>query len=158
MAKSTSSILLATDFSDASNGATAYAFQLARALKSKLYLMHVVPASDIDVMMALQHHLESHISSEALVDAYYKDAERQLDQIVKQHRGQDLIQERLIVTGKAAEEIVSWAQSKEVEIIIIGTHGRSGIEHAFIGSVAERVIRHAQTAVLVIPSTSQPEV
>ena len=154
MSKSISNILVATDFSDASNRATAYAFELARALKSGLYLMHVVPASDVDVMVALQRHLESQINSEALIEAYYADAEKQLDAIVAQHHGHDLIQERLIVTGNVVDEIVSWAQGKKVDIIIVGTHGRSGLEHALIGSVAERVVRQAQTAVLVIPPTS----
>ena len=158
MIRSITSILVATDFSDASSNAIAYAFELTRELKSRLYLMHVVPASDVDVMMALQRHLESQITSEALIDAYYKDAERQLDEIMSHHDGQDLVAERLIVTGKAADEIVSWAQGKQVQLIIIGTHGRSGLEHALIGSVAERVVRQARTAVMVVPETSQPEV
>ncbi len=158
MSESISRILVATDFSDASDSATTYAFELALALKSRLYLMHVVPASDVDIMVALQHHLESQITSEALIETYYKDAEKQFDAIVTQHYGHDLVQERLIVTGRAADEIVSWAQAKQVQIIIVGTHGRSGLEHAMIGSVAERVVRQAQTAVLVIPKTSQPKV
>lgn len=154
MSKSISNILVATDFSDASNRATTYAFELARALSCRLYLMHVVPASDVDVMVALQRHLETQITSEALIEAYYKDAEKQFDAIVTQHHGRGLVQERLIVTGNAADEIVSWAQAKQVQIIIVGTHGRSGLEHALLGSVAERVVRQAQTAVLVIPPTS----
>lgn len=154
MSTSISSILIATDFSEASNSATTYAFELARTLKARLYLMHVVPASDIDMMIALQRHLESEITPETLTNAYYNDAEQQLDAIVAQHQGHGLIEERLIVTGKAADEIVSWAQAKQVQIIIVGTHGRSGLEHALIGSVAERVVRQAQTAVLVIPETA----
>ena len=154
MSKSVSTILVATDFSDASNRATTYAFELARALKSRLYLMHVVPTSDVDVMVALQRHLESEITSEALIEAYYEDAEKKLDAIVADHHGHDLIQERLIVTGNVVDEIVSWAQAKQVGIIVVGTHGRSGLEHALIGSVAERVVRQAQSAVLVIPPTS----
>lgn len=158
MSKSISTILVATDFSDASNSATTYAFELTRALGSRLYLMHVVPAADVDVMAALQRHLESQITAEALIEAYYKDAEKQLDAIVAQHHGHDLVQERLIVTGNVADEIVSWAQAKQVKIIIVGTHGRSGLEHALLGSVAERIVRQAQTAVLVIPPTPKTEV
>lgn len=153
MFKSVSNILVATDFSDASNRATTYAFELARALKCRLYLIHVVPTSDVDVMVALQRHLESEITSEALIQAYYEDADKKLDAIVTDNHGHDLLEERLIVTGNVADEIVSWAQAKQVEMIIVGTHGRSGLEHALIGSVAERVIRQAQTAVLVIPPT-----
>ena len=63
----------------------------------------------------------------------------------------ELLQERLIVTGQPAEEIVSWAAAKNVQIIIVGTHGRRGLERLLIGSVADRGLRQASCAVLVVP-------
>ena len=151
-------IMVATDFSAASQAATTYAFELTRALEAELYLIHVVPQADVDVLRALRHHLESQISSDALVETYYKNAEDQFDTIVDQNNGGDVLKERLIVTGQAADEIVSWAAAKQVQLIILGTHGRSGLDHVLLGSVAERVIRQAQTAVLVIPETPKSKV
>ncbi len=144
-------ILVATDFSDASEAATTYAFRLARTLGARIYLIHIVPESDVQVMVALRAHLQSHITPETLISAYYTDAEKRLSELVDTAKAKDLLQERLIVTGQPAEEIVSWAAAKNVQIIIVGTHGRRGIEHLLLGSVADRVLRQASCAVLVVP-------
>jgi nucleotide-binding universal stress UspA family protein len=147
-------ILVATDFSDASEAATIYAFRLARHLGVRVYLVHVVPETDVEIMMALRGHLQSHITPETLIETYYTDADKRLAEIVDNAEAGDVVQERLIVTGKPAEEIVSWAASKHAQVIIVGTHGRSGIERFLLGSVAERVLRQALCAVLVVPKTT----
>jgi nucleotide-binding universal stress UspA family protein len=56
------------------------------------------------------------------------------------------------VTGQPASEIVSWAAAKHAQIILVGTHGRSGLERVLLGSVAEHVLRLASCAVLVVPT------
>jgi nucleotide-binding universal stress UspA family protein len=144
-------ILVATDFSDASEAAAIYAFRLARTLGVRVYLIYVVPESDVQVMVALRAHLQSHITPETLISAYYTDAEKRLAELVDTANAKDLLQERLIVTGQPAEEIVSWAAAESVQIIIVGTHGRRGLERLLIGSVADRVLRRASCAVLVVP-------
>lgn len=144
-------LLVATDFSDASSAATTKAFALARALSARLYLLHVVPENDVLTMKALSGHLQSHITPETLIDTYYADAHKRLDTLVDQAKADDLIQERLIVTGDPAAEIVNWAAAKQVQLIIVGTHGRRGFEHLLLGSVAERILRRAPCAVLVVP-------
>jgi nucleotide-binding universal stress UspA family protein len=145
-------ILVATDFSIASEAATTYAFQLARALGVSVYLLHVVPESDVEVMMALRGHLQSHISREALIQTLYTEAEKRLAALVDNANAHDLVQERLIVTGQPASEIVSWAAAKHAQIILVGTHGRSGLDRVLLGSVAEHVLRLASCAVLVVPT------
>jgi nucleotide-binding universal stress UspA family protein len=144
-------LLVATDFSDASEAATAYAFQLARTLNAKLYLLHVVPESDVQVMRALRGHLQSHIEPDTLIQTYYADADKRLAQLVESAQAADLVQECLIVTGQPASEIISWASAKQAQIIIVGTHGRSGINRVMMGSVAEHVLRLATCPVLVVP-------
>lgn len=144
-------ILVATDFSDASAAATTYAFQLARTLKTKLYLLHVVPESDVQVMVALRGHLQSHIEPDALIQTYFTDAEKRLTELVEANQVADLVQERLIVTGQPASEIISTATAKHAQLIIVGTHGRSGLNRVMMGSVAEHVLRLAQCPVLVVP-------
>lgn len=144
-------LLVATDFSDASEAATAYAFQLARTLNAKLYLLHVVPESDVQVMRTLRGHLQSHIDPDTLVQTYYADADKRLSQLVESAQAADLVQECLIVTGQPASEIISWAAAKQAQIIIVGTHGRSGLNRVMMGSVAEHVLRLATCPVLVVP-------
>jgi nucleotide-binding universal stress UspA family protein len=144
-------ILVATDFSTPSEAATTYAFQLARSLGARVTMLHVVPESDVEVMVALRGHLQSPISREALIQTLYTEAEKRLATLVDNAKAQDLVQERLIVTGQPASEIVSWAIAKNAQIILVGTHGRSGLERVLLGSVAEHVLRLASCAVLVVP-------
>jgi nucleotide-binding universal stress UspA family protein len=145
-------ILVATDLSTASAAATTYAFQLARTLGACVYLLHVVPESDVEVMAALRGHLHSDISREALLQPFYAEAERRLAAMVDAEQAHDVVQECLVVTGQPASEIVSWAAAKQAQIIIVGTHGRSGVERFLLGSVAEHVLRLAACAVLIVPA------
>jgi nucleotide-binding universal stress UspA family protein len=151
------SILVATDFSEASEVATSYAFRLARTLAASLYLIHVVPESDVQVMTALRGHLQSHIDPDTLVQTYYTDADKRLSQLVETAHTADLVPERLIVTGQPASEIISWAAAKNVQLIIVGTHGRSGLNRVMMGSVAEHVLRLATCPVLIVPARQHVE-
>ena len=147
--------LAATDFSTASEPATTYAFHLARALRARLYLLHVVPEEDIRLITAIRPHLQSPVTPVTLTDIFYTEADKQLTKLIEDAHALDIVQERLVVTGEPAEAIMSWAAVKEVQLIILGTHGRRGIAHFFLGSVAERVLRQAPCAVLVVPPQPQ---
>ena len=146
-------ILVATDFSDASAAATAYAFSLARSLNARLYVVHVVPEDDVRVLTAICVHLQSEVTPAALVETLYAEADKRLAKLVQDAHATDLVQERLIVTGQPVAAIMSWAAAKQVQIIILGTHGRGGVTRFLMGSVAERVLREAPCAVLVVPAT-----
>jgi universal stress protein A len=148
-------LLVATDFSEASQAATTYAFRLARALRAHLYLLHVVPENDVRIMTAISQHLESSITPATLTEIFYTEADKRLAQLVEEAQATDIVQERLVVTGEPAEAIMSWAAAKQAQLILLGTHGRRGIEHFVMGSVAERVLRQAPCAVLVVPARPQ---
>jgi len=148
-------ILVATDFSDASAPATAYAFSLARALNARVYVMHVVPEDDVRVLTAIRPYLQSAVTPETLVDTFYTEAAKRLATLVEEAHATELVQERLIVTGAPAAEIMQCAAAKQVQLIIIGTHGRRGVTRFLMGSVAERVLREAPCAVLIVPAPPQ---
>jgi len=148
-------MLVATDFSEASASATTYAFSLARALNARLYIVHVVPEDDVRVIKAIRTYLQSEVTPEALVDALYNEATERLATLVEEAHATDLVHERLIVTGQPAAEIMRCAATKQVQLIIIGTHGRRGVTRFLLGSVAERVLREAPCAVLVVPTSPQ---
>jgi nucleotide-binding universal stress UspA family protein len=145
-------ILVATDFSDASAPATTYAFSLARALNARLYILHVVPEDDVRLITAIRPYLQSEVTPETLVDTFYTEATKHLTTLVEEAHATGLVHERLVVTGDPAAEIMRWAAAKQVELIIIGTHGRRGVTRFLMGSVAERVLREAPCAVLVVPA------
>jgi len=147
-------ILVATDFSAASAPATTYAFSLARALHARLYIMYVVPEDDTRVITAISGYLQSEVTPATLVETLYMEADKRLTALVEEAHATDLIQERLIVTGEPAATIMSWAATKQVQLIVIGTHGRHGVTRFLMGSVAERVLREALCAVLVVPATT----
>ena len=147
-------MLVATDFSEASAPATTYAFSLARALNAHLYLLYVVPEDDVRLITAIRAHLHSDVTPEALVETFYTDADTRLAALVEDARATALVHERLIVTGEPAAAIMSWAAAKQVQLIIIGTHGRRGVTRFLMGSVAGRVLREAPCAVLVVPATT----
>jgi nucleotide-binding universal stress UspA family protein len=145
-------LMVATDFSEASEAAMAYAFRLARTLNALLYIVHVVPEDDVQLLTELKKHLQSQITAETLCEVLYADADKRLTAAIEQMQGADLVQERLIVTGKPAEAIVSWAASKQPQMLILGTHRRQGLDHLLLGSVAERVLRQAPCSMLIVPA------
>ena len=151
-------ILVATDFSDASAPATAYAFSLARALHAHLYIICVVPEDDVRVITAISGYLQSEVTPATLVETFYTEANKRLATLVEEAHATDLVHERLVVTGEPAAELISWATAKQVQLIIIGTHGRRGATRFLMGSVAERVLREAPCAVLVVPATTDQSV
>jgi nucleotide-binding universal stress UspA family protein len=148
-------ILVGTDFSEASQSATTYAFRLARALRARLYLMHVVPEEDLRLITSISQYLQSSITPTTLTDIFYTEADKHLTQLMEEAQAADVVQERLVVTGQPADAILSWAVAKQVQLIILGTHGRRGVQHFFMGRVAERVLRGAPCAVVVVPAKPQ---
>ena len=146
-------ILVATDFSEASAAAIGYAFYLTRSLNAHLYVMHVVPEDDVRVLTAIGAPLQSEVTPEVFVDTLYAEADKRLTTLVQDALATDLVQERLLVTGEPAAAIMSCAAAKQAQIIVLGTHGRTGVTRLLMGSVAERVLREAPCAVLVVPVT-----
>jgi nucleotide-binding universal stress UspA family protein len=123
----TQTILVATDLSEASAPATAYAFSLARALNAHLYIIYVVSEDDVRVLTAIRGYLQSEVTPAALVETFYTEADKRLTTLVEEAHATDLVPERLIVTGQPAAAIISWATAKQAQLIIIGTHGRRGV-------------------------------
>jgi nucleotide-binding universal stress UspA family protein len=113
------------------------------------------PEDDVRVITAIRGYLQSEVTPAALVETLYTEADKRLATLVEDALASDLVEERLMVTGQPAAAIMSWAAAKQVQLIILGTHGRSGIEHFFMGSVAKQVLRQAPCAVLVVPAKPQ---
>jgi nucleotide-binding universal stress UspA family protein len=87
-----------------------------------------------------------------LDESYQKEAIEYLNRVSNNLRKSGLKVETVVLSGKPAEEILNYAQGSGVDLIIMSTHGRSGVTRWVLGSVADRVIRHSTVPVLVKPS------
>ena len=71
--------------------------------------------------------------------------------------GNEITYELVTISGREDNEILKFAKEENVDIIVMGTHGRTGIEHVFFGSVAEKVLRHSPFPVFIIPCKKKLE-
>jgi nucleotide-binding universal stress UspA family protein len=134
------------DFSDASRAAMEVAADLARRFGAGLVLLHAYPipgytfpdgsvVASPKMMQDLAEQAERHL------EEWRADAERRAG-------GVRVDAEKAV--GEPAAEIVSFAQKQGVDLLVLGTHGRTGLEHALMGSIAERVVRRAHCPVLTV--------
>lgn len=137
-------ILVATDFSPTSEHALEYARALAVSFGGKLHLLHVVP----DPVLASAWSEAYAYDLTALGERLRLDAERQLAEKAQTIRTVAVTTEVLV--GRPAAIITLTAAERGADLIVMGTHGRSGVTHLFMGSVAERVVRSAPCPVLTV--------
>jgi nucleotide-binding universal stress UspA family protein len=118
-------ILVATDFSDISEAAVRVAHDYAKAFGARLHVFHVAWPDELGLT--------------ALFAALVAQLGTVVPVVVASHR------------GDAADEIVRYAKANDIQLIVLGTHGRTGVSRFVMGSVAERVIRTAPCPVLTVP-------
>jgi nucleotide-binding universal stress UspA family protein len=123
-------ILVGTDFSDGAEAALSVAAQYARALRAQIHLLHVSEAAGTDVMRPIAE--------------------------IKTVVGHDIATTFAGRSGDPAEQILLYAASHSIDLIVMGTHGRTGVSRVLLGSVAERVIRASRRPVLVVPMRRAP--
>jgi universal stress protein A len=147
-------ILLPTDFSGCANYALPYAAAIARATKATIVCVHVVePVVPAVGYTGLAEPMPIADISDQLEDS----AERQLPKLTECEECDGLNVEEIIVHGDAAAEIVRVADEQEVDLIVISSHGRTGLGRIIFGSTAEAVVRHANCPVLVVKPPHQEE-
>ena len=131
-------ILVPTDFSETSDAALHYATEMALTLGARLYLMHVPGKTG--------EHFEANFPH-----GRFETATRErLSSFLTNDQLERLRPEYAVRVGVPADEIARYADACDVDLIIMGTHGRSGLAHAVIGSVAEQVVRVAPCPVLLV--------
>jgi nucleotide-binding universal stress UspA family protein len=136
-------ILVPTDFSHGSRLAADYALELARRLGASVHLLHVVEDPNVAGLFT-----EAYIDMALIRKERRCDARHRMNGLLGQLHATRVTDE--IAAGTVAETISQIAADRGSDLIIMGTHGRSGIAHALIGSVAERVIRIAGCPVLTV--------
>ena len=135
-------ILFPTDFSPASDAAFGYAVSLARDSNSRLLILHV------DNLQVAYTGADMYLPPSTVPS---HEVEKQLRSVVPPDKC--VACEHRLVIGTPAEEIVQIAADEDVELIVMGTHGRTGITRLLMGSVAEAVVRKAPCPVLTLKPT-----
>ena len=139
-------ILIPTDFSEPAKQAQAYAIALAERFGSELHLMHIVP----QITIPLPDSSSSWTLPDSDQRAQVKEAETRLLQELDSKWAKERGVVQVAKVGYAVEEIVQYANDKEIDLIVIGTHGHSGLAHFILGSVAEKIVRMATCPVLTV--------
>lgn len=145
----TAHYLVPLDFSTYADQALDYAIRLARPLNARLTLLHViqpVPMAGVDMGVALP---------ETYLQELEEEVQRSMEAALARVTAAGLTGERVVLYGVPFQEIVDTAKARQVALIVMGTHGRTGLLHVLLGSVAEKVIRLAPCSVLVVRTVAQ---
>ncbi|MCE5194644.1 MAG: universal stress protein [Nitrospiraceae bacterium] len=138
-------ILFPTDFSEGSDHALPYAIDMARNYNAKLYIVHVI----YDIARAVGWHV-THISIDDLYKDIAENAKKEMERYSNDIPKNLSSVEKIILKGTPYSEIIKFAKENTIDIIVMGTHGRRGIDRVLFGSTAERVVRDAPCPVLSV--------
>ena len=135
------SILVPIDFSPASEKALAYAVPLAKLCEAKLTLLHDLEPIATPDFAAFPLAIDN--------DKAVRASRLKLERVASDLTLRMLTETFLVRNGRAFNEITSAARTLKVDLIVISTHGRTGLKHVLMGSTAEKVVQHAPCPVLV---------
>ncbi len=138
-------ILFPTDFSEGAAHALRYAVDLTKRYNAKLYVLHVI----YDFAKATGSHIP-HISADELYKEMNEWAIKEIDKSCIEDIRELPDVDKKVLEGIPYEEIIKYAEKEKIDMIVIGTYGRSGLERFIFGSTAERVVRRAPCAVLTV--------
>jgi nucleotide-binding universal stress UspA family protein len=142
-------ILIPTDFSDVSEAALRYGLMLSGRLGSSLHLLHVLEDPLSNTALAQGYALPTDF-----IQQVERNARERLGKLLTEKERVTFRAEGTIREGSPFVEIVRYAREQQIDLIVMGTHGRGPIAHMLLGSVAEQVLRKAPCPVLVV---RQPE-
>ncbi len=138
-------ILFPTDFSEGSFHALPFAVDLSKHYNSKLYILHVI----YDIAKATDSHIP-HVSSDELYKEMSAWAQGEIESCcIEEIRGLPNV-EKVVLKGIPYEEVIKFAEKQKIDMIVMGTYGRKGLERFLFGSTAERVVRRAPCPVMTV--------
>ena len=138
-------ILVPVDFSDYSKSSLRYAVNFSKLFKAEMILIYVV-----EPVIYPPDFSMGQIAIPSVHSEWDKRAREELDKLSKSEIPADVKVKSIIKTGKPFMEIIETASEENVDLIIIATHGHSGVEHILFGSTAEKVVRKAPCPVLTL--------
>ena len=147
-------ILVPMDFSDESSRAAEYALALAARLGASVELLHVVEDPITSGAWGAEAYI---VNIPGLIAQLEEEAKRRLASVKAGYDAGGVPIETRVITGSPARAIVAIAEGEHCGLIVMGTHGRTGLSHMLMGSVAERVVRTAPCPVLTVRAEKRPD-
>ncbi len=148
-----SRILVATDFSESSAAALKYGVALARMFGARLHVLHAAGRHEVQVMVERQRVIDAFLQDPASTEVHHNAARELMSELLTAEDVNAVHPEFVLrACGPAGPwaEIVRYAKERELDLIIVGTHGRGMLGHLLMGSVAEKVVRMAPCPVLTV--------
>lgn len=140
-------ILFATDFSENSKWALTYALSLAQKYEARLYILHVIQQPSYPLGMYAEISFDAMDKfNRNISDATEKEMKNLCEKELKGFENY----ETTIISGVPFMEIIRLAKEKEVDLIVLGTHGRTGLDYVLFGSTSANVVRKAPCPVLSV--------
>lgn len=144
-------ILIATDGSKAAESVADFGIEIARCSGAKVYAVYVIDLTSLD----------SVLMDESWVKNAYEHFERvgreAICYIEENVKAAGIETVPILLKGNPAEKILDFAEEQKVDMIVMGSTGKSGVERFMLGSVSEKVIRHSKVPVLVVRERIKPE-
>jgi universal stress protein A len=143
-------ILCPIDFSEISANALEYAVFLASHHHAELLILHVV-----EQLHEFEHYQILVLTPQELSEEMEKQAHEKLTKLTEQIK-KTIKVEAVVRQGKPFVEIIKEAKEKDMDLIVMASHGRTGVSHMLMGSVAEKVVRKAHCPVLIVRNKNTP--
>lgn len=138
-------ILIPTDGSDPSKPAVEMALNLAGVHDAALHVLYIV-----DQPVSVSGMGEGFSGLDELLDALEEKGNQTTKAVVEQASEREIETTAAVRRGNPHDDILSYAEDHEIDVIVMGTHGRTGVKRALLGSVTENVVRHADVPVLTV--------
>jgi len=137
-------IVCPIDFSEFTDEILKYAVNITKKFNAELHLIHIIP--NLNYFTPYESFLtpENLVAIEKNIE---KEVEKDFERVTKNI---DVPLKKIVKTGVTFVEIIDYIKEEDIDLVVMGTHGRSGIEHILIGSVAEKVVRKSPCPVLTI--------
>ena len=138
-------IMVATDGSEPARRAVDSAIKFAKLSETRLYAVHVIAVGFYSITRSRDSEWEK-----AMKEQLTKEGKEATTYVENAGKTANVEVESVILEGNPAEEIIDFAEKNDIDLIVMGTHGITGISRFLLGSVAENVIRHSGKAVLIV--------
>lgn len=138
-------ILYTTDFSEYSKVALPYAMEMAEKFNAELHILYVVEPINTPVDFGW-----TQVNYAELEENHLEHAEKSLDSIIAEDVPEGINVHAVVKHGRSFKEIIDYARNEDIDMIVMATHGLSGISHILFGSTTEKVVRKSPCPVLTV--------